>query len=966
MRINLLKTIFLALVIVSAGCSPKENKDTKASAKSNSLNTYGGKWRYVHDGSELYIGNKNIDKIYFLPTYEKSAPEQFEGYGHYVFSPVDENLLVQKRKNNTDIYLVRDGIKNTVVKGQIASPQASLINIPKAFTSSKLSGIGDLSTVLKNIKTDDIISIKADVNGKISSNNIPTGNYEVTVGDTNSGFKDTLEVGGLDTDLGVLNLANKNGLNFKAKVTISKEIFKEKTSNSKYTGLNSNDVTYDYHRGQYIFPLGDIQRTEPAEKLGFQDPAWITINIKNISGNFASGVVLKIQCKDLEWVIDCGRTNNTNLIYDVGTLKSGEEHNATIWLHTRPFNAERKDLVIPISISTSDHMQWNDTVTIAAYKKPQIVKISMAEYNTGYIFLPGRNSIKLSSTHSHINLPFINGNVSQLLYSNNSQSRQTNYSISNGKAINPTDRDTLKLDQGWSRNFEPANDMESTAPLIQQGDVIDAYLHQGDLDFYKIIAKDEISITAIDEVSKSVLLNDKPVSAHTLLSFKASSLVPNETATIQWLQVRGPKVDLAISTDGSTASFVTPSFSEKETLTFKVYYNAQKGHEVFDYLSVTINPFTTATVQTAENTDKDLHNSANTNSSNLILNYSNVKDANNTFTINQSINLNTLTISEGVTLIIEEGNTLTIQNHLFAAGSKLHVKGTLNLSSIAQPVLHLPTDLTLDGTLTELTQDLVINGSVTHSAGSENGLTLKTSGKLSITNSGKIDVTAKGLTADKNATTTCKYYKDNVVAKDNECSNFSGGTHATNGINNRKTSTTTPTYGNAAMPSLLGGSGYGAAGGGYINIQAADLENNGAIIADGESTSYSAGAGGSILIKLKSKVTGSGSIKANGGSATSSSYHAKGGLGRIAIKGYKEITLSLDNIKDYGSLWLQPDGATGGDIYLPVDTTWNVYEDTTVNKIVSDAQIEINVNNDVTYLNIDKTKQENITVNQIP
>jgi len=91
------------------------------------------------------------------------------------------------------------------------------------------------------------------------------------------------------------------------------------------------------------------------------------------------------------------------------------------------------------------------------------------------------------------------------------------------------------------------------------------------------------------------------------------------------------------------------------------------------------------------------------------------------------------------------------------------------------------------------------------------------------------------------------------------------------------------TYGSISAPAERGGGGYpgDARGGGLIRLQAGSLVVNGAIRADGQNIGGSGeggGAGGSVWITA-SRITGTGSIVANGGDACEA-----GGGGAIAIE----------------------------------------------------------------------------------
>src|SRR3989339_176447 len=103
----------------------------------------------------------------------------------------------------------------------------------------------------------------------------------------------------------------------------------------------------------------------------------------------------------------------------------------------------------------------------------------------------------------------------------------------------------------------------------------------------------------------------------------------------------------------------------------------------------------------------------------------------------------------------------------------------------------------------------------------------------------------------------------------------SGGTHGGKGGDN-----THNPYGNATAPTSLGSGSYGQAGGSAIKLQAVDLVIVDGIVNISGVNGNWGGAGGSIWLKANN-ISGSGTIKADGGTATT---REGGGGGRIRLE----------------------------------------------------------------------------------
>jgi hypothetical protein len=125
------------------------------------------------------------------------------------------------------------------------------------------------------------------------------------------------------------------------------------------------------------------------------------------------------------------------------------------------------------------------------------------------------------------------------------------------------------------------------------------------------------------------------------------------------------------------------------------------------------------------------------------------------------------------------------------------------------------------------------------------------------------------------------------------------------------------TYGSNTNPTQLGsGGGDGGRGGGALRLTTGGaITVDGAISANGETpTTWSGGSGGSIWLTC-ANLTGSGLIRANGGSRGSAATAGGGGGGRIAIYVGCDVGFPAQNVQVNGGLGWQ--NGSPGTIYWP-------------------------------------------------
>ncbi|MFA5158038.1 MAG: hypothetical protein WC451_02535, partial [Patescibacteria group bacterium] len=275
-------------------------------------------------------------------------------------------------------------------------------------------------------------------------------------------------------------------------------------------------------------------------------------------------------------------------------------------------------------------------------------------------------------------------------------------------------------------------------------------------------------------------------------------------------------------------------------------------------------------------------------------------------TTSENISFGTLTIGGDTTYT----NRLTLTNDVDSAGDMtVNSNGTFeqkntwaNAIIFGGSVTVTGADDTHKGTITHGDNDTTAHGEMYH-------VNMNIGGALTIDTYGIINTDALGYDGRQGT---------------GAGSNSSGGGYGGKG-GIYATTDGGVTYGSVTQPTNLGsGGGYGwnegRSGGGAILLNVySDTVINGAASSDGGIKNYNhgTGSGGSIYITTPS-ISGSGSIHANGGDASSpSGYGSPGGGGRVALVTADTLELPLDNVKAqsgaYGGSNSNPGGA--GTVY---------------------------------------------------
>lgn len=426
--------------------------------------TLHGRWAYVDSGSAIVINNS---------TFFKSV------------EVVDENHIKVVDSNNVTKHLIRAGIANVKLKGELANISDTASLSPSRISRSGTSSIGGLDLILKNaaqneektlsvestadtsligkIQSDTLyVADPATTNGRLvipdnSELTMPTGDTQVTLrdsSDNNATF--TVSVIGEETDMGVLTVTDK-AYNFKSYI--------EHGNDWRYFGYNDGETAIEYTK---------------------------VLKICNVGTSDISGVSFEIALDSN--ATDVNRTFSTDYDGSAVPFASGEcKSYDTSFSFTRP--TLDKDVKINITINDNfTGLIWNDyaSLKLSQYPHHNLYFNSNVKTLNGFLVAPGRNLINVqfsnSSYNNYVRVPLVQTDEYDVIISTPNITDEDVYMISSGLAP-----DTTKMD-GFTAVLtnEPDNNESSATKLaLFEGESV-AYLHQGDIDFYKIVDKPNV------------------------------------------------------------------------------------------------------------------------------------------------------------------------------------------------------------------------------------------------------------------------------------------------------------------------------------------------------------------------------------------------------------------------------------------------------------------------------------------
>ncbi|MEA2072772.1 MAG: hypothetical protein U9O86_04245 [Campylobacterota bacterium] len=349
-----------------------------------------------------------------------------------------DDTLIKINKNGTSYHLMRSGVDTTVVTGNIYNNSSASQSSSLQKSISRSAGrIGNVNMVLKHITDkNNVKKQKLESTGEFVFDDVKSGDYVLSAStEENLSVTADVDIYGEEISLGGFTLVNDDGYNFKTEFII-----------------DNSDSGYFY---------------------GSQKTYTGKLKIKNIGAKKGSGLNYTFSTSS-PYVLEY-----TNEIV-LGTV----DINKTIDIpFTISFNILDKTTVsIPLDIIIKDvnNNEWVDTVFFHVYQTPMNVNIVTKEANVkGYIIAPGHELTAIDTSNVNILIPYRAGKEYYLVLSNPNIDNETPYSVG-------IDTETLSFENFQNTGAHEPNNQESQAKVIKVTESIVSYLHEGDIDYYKI------------------------------------------------------------------------------------------------------------------------------------------------------------------------------------------------------------------------------------------------------------------------------------------------------------------------------------------------------------------------------------------------------------------------------------------------------------------------------------------------
>jgi hypothetical protein len=389
------------------------------------------------------------------------------------YQVIDKNLI---RDTKTNKYLVRAGLESVVTTGKFYAPQTY------ATRSTGYAGIGGIEVLLKNIK-DPNIQVKAitDDNGHFNDDTLPSGDYKLTARLNDRMLEKDIALKDLNENLGNFMLLDSNTKNFKAEVLTNYRFM--------YAGG-------DYNSGY--------------------------VRVSNIS--LIDGIGLSFNITTDDEVVSFFEVENT-----LGTVQAGKYIDVPFIIVANQIRMNEKLVNLNVVIRDINGNEWNDRIPLKFYRDR--IRLTFNSHHAsvkGYVSCPNNNQLPLNIFNGIIDLPTLMNNDYYIVLANSSLNDETTYSI--GYQASAASLDDLKDFKDTSR-YESINGTPSGAVLIPEGSHITAYLHIGDIDFYKVSFKENAFLfdQVVDgKINQSYRSNQVQIT-HEILQYGKTAVIDEGT-----------------------------------------------------------------------------------------------------------------------------------------------------------------------------------------------------------------------------------------------------------------------------------------------------------------------------------------------------------------------------------------------------------------------------------------------------
>jgi len=382
-----------------------------------------GQWQYVHSGTEKWLG-KVVE---------------------YEYTQIDANQLKLTGSDNNTYYLIRAGIPNVQVAGQL-SAVTDLIG--KSKPENKAISVGDISLILENISTNEQTEVTPNLDGTFDVA-LPSTDYELVATDTVSGEIVTteVEIGGAAVDIGEFTLTSSSSYNFKT--SLRKDTFNE-NNEYLYFGTLPGQEEIVYYKTIRISNIGNQDASGVSFNVSMTDPDVRNLTAENTLGGMAAGGYLEIPVS---------------------------------FSFNRPLT--NKAVTIDITMTDINNKVWTDYISLPLSKEIPVTVSAKSKTLlgvNGYVVTPGRKLLKLSGTSSIVRLPYIPGDTYDVTLAASSITTEEAYCLGIGYtgACNSSVFDSFTQ----TGIYEPDNEVSTATPASLLNELV-SYVSVGDIDYFK-------------------------------------------------------------------------------------------------------------------------------------------------------------------------------------------------------------------------------------------------------------------------------------------------------------------------------------------------------------------------------------------------------------------------------------------------------------------------------------------------
>lgn len=447
-----------------------------------------GQWLPVHGGEDVYLGD--------------STP--------YTIEELDDNLILLKdEKRGTAQIATRYGSQESTVTLTVAKHSES--------GAKGISGIMGLETILQSLKDKANRHVaQTDINGRVSVDGLPSGDYSVTIAGHDNYLPTQLEFQLNDfKDLAVITPSVKGSYSFKTNYAGDQEfVFGDYAT---YTGLIS------------ITNIGVKDADSPSYRLSVDNGSHILL-MDSDDTNLEDTIKGTIEPERTRYIKVRFRTR---FLADTGT--SGDYF----------------DDKINVLVTDMYGKQWVDYVPIRIYRRAVLLNTENNSNNNlnGVLVFPDRH-LKRLSTLKTLKIPRSTGMPYSLVITNIEANTEKTYSLgletpSHSKNDMVSFLETGKDELGVAGNAT-GNDTESTAVVLKTGERYMSYIGKNDMDWYQLDMS-ESSSEPVDLIvdQNSVFYSVHDTESDIIKGNKDKKINPGETV----------RLNLAITNKGTSTAY---------------------------------------------------------------------------------------------------------------------------------------------------------------------------------------------------------------------------------------------------------------------------------------------------------------------------------------------------------------------------------------------------------------------------